>query len=92
MTSRAGVSTKPTPPRDLVVAGVIIAAVLAILFSMAAVIIYTVGYASGTADAEKVRCETVAPKVVYRRGIDTLSPVELRRLASARERMEKVGP
>lgn len=89
MTSRAGVSTRPTPPRDLVVAGVIFAIGFIVACTFVAVIVYTVGYASGYNDAQKLPCST-EPKVIYRRGVDNYSPVELRRLASARERMGKI--
>ena len=89
MTTRAGVSTKPSPPRDLLIAGVLFAIATLVACSFAAVIVYVVGYTSGYNDAQKLPCD-VEPKVIYRRGVDTHSPEELRRIAGARERMEKV--
>ena len=70
------------PPRlgDIAVAAIGVIGSLAILILVA----YDVGHKHGK--REGMAADNCAPIVVYRRGVDTHSPEELRRIARFRER------
>lgn len=57
------------------------------LLALAGIGLWEHGHATGY---KAGATEQPAPIVIYRRSVDTLSPVELRRLATARERSARI--